>query len=202
MEALVTARRPFCTEVRPAMRESPGDAEFVGRFRAGEARAFEMLVERYKRPLYALLVRVVRDRDAAEDLLQECFVRLWRHLDELDETRPLYGYLRRVAVNLGLNHLRGRRRRRAAVEASLRERPPVFTDPGQDDELAETSAAVREALEELPEEQRACLILRAQEGMSYAEIARAAGVAVGTVMSRLSRARLALRRKLKERAVL
>ena len=182
--------------------ESPGDADLVRRFRGGEARAFGMLVDRYKRPLYALLVRVVGDRHAAEDLLQECFVRFWRHLDTLDETRPLYGFLRRVAVNLGLNHLRGRSRRGAAVEALARERQRAANADLKDDDVKETSAALRGALEELPEDQRVCLALRVQEGMSYAEIAKAAGVAVGTVMSRLSRARLALREKLKERAVL
>ena len=145
---------------------------------------------------------MVRDRHAAEDLLQECFLRFWRHLDTLDETRPLYGFLRKVAVNLGLNHLRGRSRRGAAVEAMARERRRVDRADPKDDDVKETSAALREALEQLPEEQRVCLALRVQEGMSYAEIAETAGVAVGTVMSRLSRARLALREKLKERAVL
>jgi RNA polymerase sigma-70 factor (ECF subfamily) len=66
----------------------------------------------------------------------------------------------------------------------------------------ETSLAVREALSEMPEDQRACLVLRVQEELSYSEIARATGVAVGTVMSRLSRARTALRERLKARAVL
>jgi RNA polymerase sigma-70 factor (ECF subfamily) len=66
----------------------------------------------------------------------------------------------------------------------------------------ETAGAVREALDDLPEEQRTCLVLRVQEEMSYSQIAKAVGIAVGTVMSRLSRARMALREKLKKRAVL
>ncbi len=183
------------------MREPPSDSDLVRRFRAGEARAFEMLVDRYKRSLYVLLVRVVGDSHAAEDLLQECFVRLWRHLDELDETRPLYGYLRRIAVNLGLNHLRGRSRRSAATEAAKRDfggRAAISDSEDRDDHSAE----IRSCLAELREDQRVCLILRVQEEMSYAEIAKATGAPVGTVMSRLSRARLALREKLKARAIL
>lgn len=183
------------------MREPPSDSDLVRRFRGGEARAFEMLVDRYKRPLYVLLVRVIGDSHAAEDLLQECFVRLWRHLDELDETRPLYGYLRKTAVNLGLNHLRGRSRRGAATEAAKR----AFGGPsaaGVPEVGDDRSAEIRGCLAELREDQRVCLVLRVQEEMSYAEIAKATGAPVGTVMSRLSRARLALREKLKARAIL
>ena len=184
------------------MREQPTDTELVRRFRAGEARAFEAIVDRYKRPLHVLLVRVVGDSHAADDLLQESFVRLWRSIDGIDETRPLYGLLRRTAVNLGLNYLRGRARRSSAVEAAGRE-APVAARPaplGEDEE--ETCAAVRDAIAELPEEQRVCLALRVQEEMSYAEIAEAVGAPRGTVMSRLSRARMAVREKLKQRAIL
>ena len=187
------------------MREPPSDTDLVRRFRAGEARAFEVLVDRYKRSLFVLLVRLVGDRDAADDLLQECFLRLWRHIETLDESQPLYGWLRRTAVNLGINHLRGRGRRREATEAAARVRPsaPLAPDaeaPGE--ESSETERAVREVLDELPADQRTCLVLRVGEEMSYAQIAAATGVAPGTVMSRLSRARLTLREKLKQRAVL
>jgi RNA polymerase sigma-70 factor (ECF subfamily) len=185
------------------MREAPSDADLVRRFRAGEGRAFEAIVDRYKRPLFVMLTRMVGDRHAADDLLQECFVRLWRHIDGLDESEPLYGLLRRTAVNLGLNHLRGRARRRTAMESAAREMAgaPADAEP-EAGGAGETSLAVREALSEMPEDQRACLVLRVQEELSYSEIARATGVAVGTVMSRLSRARTALRERLKARAVL
>jgi RNA polymerase sigma-70 factor (ECF subfamily) len=184
-------------------REPPSDTDLVRRFRAGEARAFEALVDRYKRPLFVLLVRVVGDRHAADDLLQECFVRLWRHIDDLDESEPLYGLLRRIAVNLGRNHLRGRARRHKATEGMIREMSKPIDGPEPElDGAEETGRAVREALDELPEEQRTCLVLRVQEEMSYSQIARAVGVAVGTVMSRLSRARMALRDRLRKRAVL
>lgn len=184
------------------MRQPPSDSDLVRRFRAGEARAFEALVDRYKRPLFVLLVRLVGDRSAADDLLQECFVRLWRHIDDLDESEPLYGLLRRIAVNLGRNHLRGRARRRAAMEAAARQVPPRPQDGPETGGEEETARAVEAAMAEMPEEQRTCLVLRVQEEMSYAEIAGATGAAVGTVMSRLSRARAALREKLKQRAVL
>jgi RNA polymerase sigma-70 factor (ECF subfamily) len=186
-------------------KEHPSDADLVRRFRAGEARAFEALVDRYKRPLFVLLARLVGDRDAADDLLQESFVRLWRHMDTLDVSEPLFGLLRRTAVNLGLNHMRGRARRRDAMDSLGRElscAPAAAGGTGGDDASDETSLAVREALDEIPAEQRTCLVLRVQEEMSYAEIARSTGVAVGTVMSRLSRARASLREKLKQRAVL
>ncbi len=184
-------------------REPPSDTDLVRRFRAGEARAFEALVDRYKRSLFVLLVRIIGDRHGADDLLQEVFVRLWKHIDDLDETEPLWGLLRRIAVNLGRNHLRGRSRRSKATEGMVREMSEPISDPElQMDGGEETGRAVREALDELPEEQRTCLVLRVQEEMSYSQIARAAGIAVGTVMSRLSRARMSLREKLKQRAVL
>jgi RNA polymerase sigma-70 factor (ECF subfamily) len=184
-------------------REPPSDTDLVRRFRAGEARAFEALVDRYKRPLFVLIVRIVGDRHAADDLLQECFVRLWRHIDDLDESEPLYGLLRRIAVNLGRNHLRGRARRSRATEAMVREMAgqPESAEPELDG-VEQTSRTVREALEEMPEEQRVCLVLRVQEEMSYTQISRAVGAPLGTVMSRLSRARMTLREKLKQRALL
>jgi RNA polymerase sigma-70 factor (ECF subfamily) len=181
--------------------EPPSDGDLVRRFRAGEARAFETLVDRYKRPLYVLLVRIVGSADGAEDCLQECFVRLWKRLDEIDETRSLYAYLRKVAVNLGLNHLRARARRRQATASAGRElaaRSAPADDPVGEPLVDE----VREAIAGLEADQRVCLVLRVQEEMSYAEIAAATGTPLGTVMSRLSRARLALREKLKARAVL
>jgi RNA polymerase sigma-70 factor, ECF subfamily len=184
-------------------REPPSDTDLVRRFRAGEARAFEVLVDRYKRSLFVLLTRITGDRFAADDLLQECFVRLWKHIDDLDESEPLWGLLRRIAVNLGRNHLRGRARRSKATEGMVREMSePLLNPEPQMDGGEETGRSVREALDELPEEQRTCLVLRVQEEMSYAQIAKAVGIAVGTVMSRLSRARMTLRDKLKQRAVL
>ncbi len=184
-------------------REPPSDTDLVRRFRAGEARAFEALVDRYKRSLFVLLVRITGDRHAADDLLQECFVRLWKHIDDLDESEPLYGLLRRIAVNLGRNHLRGRARRSKATEGLVHEMSKPLEQPDPEmDGGEETGEAVRDALDELPEEQRTCLVLRVQEEMSYSQIAKSVGIAVGTVMSRLSRARMALREKLKKRAVL
>jgi RNA polymerase sigma-70 factor (ECF subfamily) len=170
--------------------------------RAGDAESFCALVNRYRRPLYAHVVRIVRRHEAADDVLQETFVRLWRALDAFAPQRPLWPYLRRIATNLALDHLRRLTRRRESELGEAAEFLPETagggapTVPGGELETNELLEAVRRATEELSPETRACLVLRLYEGLGYRQIAETLGIALGTVMSRLARGREALRQAL------
>jgi len=180
------------------------DKELIRSWRAGDAESFCALVNRYRRQIYAHIVRIVRDHMSTDDVLQETFVRLWRTLDEFEAERPLWPYLRRIATNLSLDHLRRRSRRREQALGEAPESIPelgISAPPGAELESAETAEAVRRAVGALNPETRACLVLRLYEGLSYREIAEATGLAVGTVMSRLHRGRATLRESLAREAL-
>lgn len=159
---------------------------------AGDRRAFARLVEKYQRPLYAMLRRLVRQHEEADDLLQESFVRAFQHLHEFDLTRPFYPWLYRIALNLALTAMRRRKWQQPTEELDL------FPAPEDNAETmlatAEFHHALERALAKLPEEQRTILLLRTREEMSYQDLSETLGVELGTVMSRLARAREKLRK--------
>ncbi len=177
------------------------DEELLRSCRAGDAESFCALVNRYRRQLYAHAVRIVRNHATADDVIQETFIRFWKMIDEFKSARPLWPYLRRIATNLALDHLRRKTRRREHALGDAAESLPDLGDlssPGAELESAEMAAALRRAVEQLNPETRACLVLRLYEGLSYREIAEATKMAVGTVMSRLHRGRATLREALAE----
>jgi RNA polymerase sigma-70 factor (ECF subfamily) len=167
---------------------------------AGDARAFRRLVESHMRAVYALAYRILGDADDADDVAQETFVRAFGALDRYDESYTFYTWLRAIATRVALNELAKRKRRRTEGGEAFETASETVADGGADamERLAdvELRAAVQRGLGELPEEFRAVLVLRAEQQMSYAEIAHALDVPVGTVMSRLHRARALLRRAL------
>jgi len=174
------------------------DAELLDRARAGDGEAFAALVERYRAAVWRLALRCAGGAaEAAEDLAQEVFVRFWDALARIDPARPLFPWLRRVALNLGAKRAASRRIERRAIERLARERAAAEAareapaEPGLGGRLARAMAA-------LNEEKREILHLRAVEGLSYGEIAKALSCAAGTVMSRLHRARAELARRLAE----
>jgi RNA polymerase sigma-70 factor, ECF subfamily len=143
--------------------------------------------------LINLAAAICRDRHQGEEIVQEAFVKLWQRPPEAGEA--VYpAWLRRVVVNLAINALHRTRRPAALIEAAG---PPVIDAPGRRSEAEESVAAVRAALDRLDESKRAILVLRAWEQLSYEEIAVHLDVPVGTVMSRLNRARTALMEELK-----
>src|SRR5262249_31518467 len=168
--------------------------------RAGDAGAFRRLVESHMRAVYALGFRLLGNHDDADDLAQETFVRAHRALDRYDERWAFYTWLRTIATRVALNEIAKRKRRRteggevfdAAAESAAESAP----DPIDQLAEAELHAALRLACDELPSEFRAVLVLRSQEGLSYAEIAQDLDLPLGTVMSRLHRARAMIRRAL------
>jgi len=181
------------------------ELQCIERARAGDAKAFGLLVERYQDRVFNVCVRILADRAAAEDLTQEAFVKAFTSITGFDGRAAFFTWLYRIAVNLCLSA-----RRRPT-------RPTVSLDAESDGRYAATGAArlagdgpspdvqaarreehglVLAALAELDEEHRAVVVLRDIESLDYGEIAEILQVPTGTVKSRLHRARMALRERL------
>jgi RNA polymerase sigma-70 factor (ECF subfamily) len=187
---------------------SPGDAELIGRLKAGDLAAFDEIVARYKNRIYNYVYRLCRRREAAEDITQEVFVRLFIQAGALRPQSSFTSWLYRVAGNLCIDEHRRMQTRRAVVSRSLDQ--PVATETGTiglqvpdcsgdpERELLrdELESKVEEAVDSLPDKMRVVLLLNDQEGLSYEEIAGIVKIPVGTVKSRLFNARMALKEAL------
>lgn len=174
------------------------DAELVRRCREGDPEAFRTLVARYHPRIFNLIYSLVRDRDEADDLAQEVFIKAFRSLSGFKGQAQVYTWLYRIAVNRCLDWLKSRRRH---PETSLdrvevyRADGAVLRGSGATDaemEQRELGRALEGALRELPPDYRVALTLREVDGLSYEEVADAMGCSVGTVKSRLFRARAQL----------
>lgn len=181
--------------------DSLSDAELAGAAAAGSEDAFREIVSRFERPMFGLVLRMVRDRPTAEDLVQEAFVKAYRGLGGYDPRRKLSSWLFKIAHNAAIDHLR----RRQPVTVPL-EAPPGGSEddgPGLDRVLADTSsrgpevgaargelaAALEAAVAGLRPEYREVVVLRFDEGLAYEEIAEVAGLPLGTVKTYIHRAR-------------
>jgi RNA polymerase sigma-70 factor, ECF subfamily len=176
---------------RPA--PDPVEASLLRKAQGGNLFAFEEIVRRYQRRVYAVARRITRRHDVADDVTQEAFLRAHTKLSSFDTARPFGPWICRIAANLALNHVRSPESREDELPEGYGETPSREADALTGVLEREAGAVLARALEELPAEQRAVFVLRAQEGLSYAEIAEALDLALGTVMSRLSRARERLR---------
>jgi RNA polymerase sigma-70 factor, ECF subfamily len=181
-----------------------GDAQLVERTLAGDDRAFELLVLKYQRRIQRLIARMVRDTNLVEDIAQETFIRAYRALHQFRGEAQFYTWLYRIAVNTAKKTLLDLKHDPLVTEASLRPageddetfRPAhePMTDETPETLLAasEIAAAVQAALEALPEDLRQAVTLREIEGLSYEDIAVVMSCPVGTVRSRIFRAREAI----------
>jgi RNA polymerase sigma-70 factor, ECF subfamily len=169
------------------------ETELLGEARGGNLFAFEEVIRRYQRRVYAVAFRIVRRHDVADDVTQEAFIRAHKALGSFDIDRPFGPWICRIAANLAINHVRSPASRGEPLPEGHAEQPSL--DPGPEAGVLEREGQqiLRRALETLPEEQRVVFVLRVQEELSYREIADALDVSLGTVMSRLSRARDKLR---------
>ena len=180
------------------------DAQLVARTLAGDDRAFELLVIKYQRRIQRLIARMVRDVDLVEDIAQESFIRAYRALHQFRGDAQFYTWLYRIAVNTAKKTLLDLKHDPLLTEAALR---PAGDDdetfqPGNEPIAEETpesllaareiAAAVQAALEALPEDLRQAVILREIEGLSYEDIAAVMACPIGTVHSRIFRAREAI----------
>jgi RNA polymerase sigma-70 factor (ECF subfamily) len=181
------------------------DQELVRRVQAGDQTAFNLLVLKYQHRVLKLVGRFVNDASEAEDVAQEAFLKAYRALASFRGDSAFYTWLYRIAINTAKNALVSQRRRPVDFDLDLQ-------DPDQYDRHAklkesdtpegvllteEIRAVVEEAMEQLPEDLRTAIVLRELEGLSYEEIAEAMDCPVGTVRSRIFRAREAIDKKLK-----
>jgi RNA polymerase sigma-70 factor (ECF subfamily) len=180
--------------------QTTDDAMLVAAAADGDTDAFAGLVTRYRQSVYRLLRRIVGDHHWADDLAQETFVKLWDHLGVLREGAAVGGWLRRVARNLGLNHVRGRKRRHETPCEQIETEAAADGRPESQAESRELAEGIDAALAALPPERRAVLLLRVQQGLTYEQISRQMNCRPATVASRLHRARLQVRDFLSESA--
>jgi len=198
--ALLTKTKATTTKIAPA---SPfaglEDPRVVQSFLDGDARAFTELVMRYQTRLLNFVYRTIGDRERAEDLVQEVFVRVYRHLHRFDQTKKFSTWIYTIASNLAKNELRNRSRNPLVLFQAIRKqfesdsRPLQFEDTSaRPDDLfrkRHLKEMVEWAVAQLPEHHRVVFVLRELEGKSYEEIADITGCNLGTVKSRLNRAR-------------
>lgn len=179
------------------MTSPSNDQELVERVKAGDKQAFNVLVEKYQHKLVKLITRYVHDQHEAMDVAQEAFIKAYRALPKFRGDSSFYTWLYRIGINTAKNHLvsQGRRPPDSDIDASDAERYGVesrLKDHESPEAMArrdEVEAVVAGAIEELPADLRTAITLRELEGLSYEEIAQAMDCPIGTVRSRIFRAR-------------
>ena len=192
------------------MAEADADALLVERVKRGDARAFELLVIKYRRRIERLVSRIVRDPDSVADVAQETFIRAHRALPNFRGESAFYTWLYRIAVNTARKEAADQRRNPVVSESSLAQgeddgdetsRPEHALSDGETPEAVlasrEIARAVNAAVEELSEDLRQAVTLREIEGLSYEEIAQVMNCPIGTVRSRIFRAREAIAQRLR-----
>src|SRR5665647_3301452 len=200
------------TDVPPLQAEKAADSDamLVERTIAGDQKAFELLVIKYQRRIQRLIGRMVRDSDLVEDIAQETFIRAYRALAQFRGEAQFYTWLYRIAVNTAKKALVDLKRDPLVSESSLRgggedeDETSAVENELTTAETPETilaakeiAVAVNSAMEALPEDLRQAVTLREIEGLSYEEIAEVMNCPIGTVRSRIFRAREAISAKVK-----
>lgn len=182
------------------------DQELVERAQKGDKRAFELLVIKYQRKVARLLSRMVRDAAEVEDISQEAFIKAYRALPGFRGESAFYTWLYRIAVNTAKNHLVARGRRAPTSTQFDNEEAEGFDDaeslrdnstPDAELQSKQIAQAVNQAVDALPEELRTAITLREIDGLSYEEIAQMMDCPIGTVRSRIFRAREAIAEKIR-----
>ncbi len=182
------------------------DQELVLRAQNGDQRAFELLVVKYERRIARLLSRMIRDQSEIEDISQEAFIKAYRALPTFRGESAFYTWLYRIAINTAKNYL-STLGRRPILSAEYEDEDgesvdassllPDFHTPETELSNKQIVSTVNEAVDALPEELREAITLREMDGMSYDEIAIAMDCPIGTVRSRIFRAREAIANRLR-----
>ena len=174
------------------------DQLLVERVQRGDKRAFELLVAKYQRKINRLVSRLVRDAAEIEDVTQEAFIKAYRALPQFRGESAFYTWLYRIAINTAKNYLASQGRRAPTTTGSDAEEAETFEDAEQLRDIntpesllmsKQVGETVSRAMDALPEELRTAIQLREIEGMSYEDIASAMNCPIGTVRSRIFRAR-------------
>lgn len=188
------------------MSERDIDRQLVERAQRGDKRAFELLVEKYQRKLGRLLARFIRDPAEVEDVTQEAFIKAYRALPAFRGDSAFYTWLYRIGINTAKNYLMALGRRAPtsteveAEDAEGYEEGEQLRDINTPESMLlskEIAQTVNATIEQLPEELRTAIQLREIEGMSYEDIARIMDCPIGTVRSRIFRAREAIAERLR-----
>ena len=181
------------------------DADLVSLAQEGREAAFRELIRRYERPVFSLIFRMVRDRETAEDLSQDAFIKVLNHIDRYRPEFKLSSWLFKIANNVAIDHLRKRQietvsidgsphaMSAAEIEATSFEVAARQETALEELESRELGGAIERAIASLRPEYRACIMLRHVEGRSYEEIAATLDLPLGTVKTYIHRARHQLR---------
>ncbi|MBV2089292.1 MAG: RNA polymerase sigma factor RpoE [gamma proteobacterium symbiont of Stewartia floridana] len=180
------------------------DQELVARVQQGDKKAFDLLVLKYQQKITNLISRYIRDPHEVLDVTQEAFIKAYRAIPKFRGDSAFYTWLYRIAINTAKNYLvaQGRRPPSDDVEAEVAEQMDVgvrLKETGTPENhvlTEEITMTVQQAIDDLPEDLRTAIVLRELEGMSYEEIANAMSCPVGTVRSRIFRAREAIDKRL------
>ncbi len=187
------------------MGEHNVDQELVRRVQLGDKKAFDALVLKYQQKIVKLVNRYVRDQDEALDVAQETFIKAYRALPNFRGESAFYTWLYRIAINTAKNHLvsQGRRPPTSDIDAdeAVQYEPGArlrdYDNPEQLAHRDQVERVIYETIDSLPEDLRTAIVLREMEGLSYEEIAQAMECPIGTVRSRIFRAREAIENNLK-----
>ena len=192
--------------VRHRMTDRDIDQQLVERVQRGDKGAFDLLVAKYQRKIFRLLSRLIRDQGEVEDVAQEAFIKAYRALPNFRGDSAFYTWLYRIAINTAKNHLVSQGRRApTSTEADIEEAETFddgehLRDLNTPDSMLlskQVAEAVNRAIDQLPEDLRTAIVLREIEGLSYEEIAESMNCPIGTVRSRIFRAREAIAQELK-----
>ncbi len=182
------------------------DKQLVARVQKGDSRAFDMLVLKYQHRIFGLISRYVHDADEVQDVAQEAFIKAYRALPKFRGDSAFYTWLYRIAINTAKNYLVSRSRRPPGSDVDV-EDAEYYASGGALHEIetpesalfgAELKAVVEAAIRELPEDLRTAVTLREFDGLSYEDIADIMDCPIGTVRSRIFRAREAIDSQVKE----
>ncbi|MFT0547632.1 RNA polymerase sigma factor RpoE [Allopusillimonas ginsengisoli] len=188
------------------MSERDVDAQLVARVQRGDKRAFDLLMLKYQRKIMRLLSRMIRDPAEVEDVAQEAFIKAYRALPQFRGDSAFYTWLYRIAINTARNWQAASARRPVTLNEHTDEDGETFSriDNLTDNSTPESMVASRQivdtvnaAMNALPEELRTAIVLREIEGLSYEDIAQTMGCPIGTVRSRIFRAREAISAQLR-----
>ena len=187
------------------MSEQPVDGELVRLAQQGDKRAFDTLVRKYQHKIAKLVGRYVHDHAEVLDVSQEAFIKAYRALPRFRGDSAFYTWLYRIAINTAKNHLVAQGRRPPSSDVDAEDAEQIagygrFSDIATPEHMAlrdEIERTVFDAIDELPDDLRTAITLRELDGMSYEEIAQAMDCPIGTVRSRIFRAREAIENRLR-----
>lgn len=168
------------------------EAELVRRCQAHDSIATHELYLRYRERVYRTAWKIVLDYDDAMDVTQDVFIRVLRSIGRFRLQSTLSTWITRITINTSVDYLR-RRKRAATLRRAIQEHEQTSDGSEEEMDTIDRSDQVRAAMGKLNPEQRSCLVLREIEGLSYAEIAETVGISIGTVRSRIHRARSQVR---------